>query len=113
MASYQSKELRFTLLSICQDLKKKYVDEQTLLNGDKEANSVRLSELNDLIKDEEIKRLKWKNENIRRRHNYFPFILNLLGVLGKKGLLKDLTERAKEKKKAKIARAEEEKKKRE
>merc|ERR1712154_698785 len=113
MASYQSKELLFTLLSICQDLKKKYVDEQTLLNGDKEANSVRLSELNDLIKDEEIKRLKWKNENIRRRHNYFPFILNLIGMLGKKKVLRTLTERAKEKKKAKIQRMEDEKKKRE
>ena len=48
---------------------------------------------------------------MRRRHNYFPFILNLIGVLGKKGLLKELTERAKEKKKAKLERIEAEKKK--
>merc|ERR1712157_365747 len=78
-----------------------------------ETNSARVSALEDLIKAEDEKREKWKNENIRRRHNYFPFILNLLAMLGKKGLLKDLTERAKEKKKAKIERAEEEKKKRE
>merc|ERR1711933_501923 len=98
------KELRFTLLSICQDLRKKYVDEQTLLNADKEANSVRLSELNDLIKDEEIKRLKWKNENIRRRHNYFPFILNLIGMLGKKESFADFDGESKGKKERKITK---------
>ena len=54
-----------------------------------------------------------QNENIRRRHNYFPFILNLIGMLGKKKVLRSLTERAKEKKKEKLKRMEEEKKKRE
>merc|ERR1712003_337391 len=73
----------------------------------------RLAALDELIKNEEMKRVKWKNENIRRRHNYFPFILNLIGILGKRNLLKDLTEKAKEKKKEKIKRMEEEKKKRE
>merc|ERR1712154_202212 len=113
MASYQSKELRFTLLAICKDLKTKYNQEKELLlqsNNDKN-NENRINELNELIKNEDIKRLKWKNENIRRRHNYFPFILNLIGILGKKNLLKDLTEKAKEKKKEKIKRAEDEKKK--
>lgn len=50
---------------------------------------------------------------MRRRHNYFPFILNLIGVLGKENLLRNLTEKAKEKKKEKIKRIEEEQKKRE
>lgn len=73
----------------------------------------RLSELGDLIQSEQEKKRKWTIENIRRRHNYFPFILNLIGVLGKKNLLKELTERAKEKKKQKLERLEAEKKKKE
>merc|ERR1712157_296680 len=132
MASYQSKELRFTLLSICKDLKVKYVNERRLLVNKKENKAMdvddaseyisnfpvdqideRLSALDELIKNEEMKRVKWKNENIRRRHNYFPFILNLIGILGKQKVLRSLTERAKEKKKEKIQRMEDEKKKRE
>jgi len=109
MAAYKEKELRFTLLALCGDQRIKLRKELEGCGDD----AARKAELEQAITGENEKREKWKNENIRRRHNYFPFILNLLGMLGKKGLLKDLTERAKEKKKAKIARAEEEKKKRE
>merc|ERR1712129_494690 len=98
MAAYQSKELRFTLLAVCGDLEKKFVAEKATASGP------RLSELDDLIQSEQQKKKKWTIENIRRRHNYFPFILNLIGVLGKKNLLKELTERAKEKKKQKLER---------
>eukprot|EP00483_Globobulimina_turgida_P001593 UN01595 len=99
MRSYQSKELRFTLLAICKDLKLKYNEEKSQLSGDESDDPqtvMRINELNELIKVEDIKREKWRRENIRRRHNYFPFILNLIGVLGKQNLLRDLTERAKE-----------------
>merc|ERR1712173_321601 len=71
----------------------------------------RLAALDDLIKNEEEKRIKWKNENIRRGHNYFPFILNLIRTLGEKKVLRSLTEKAKEKKKEKIKRMEDEEKK--
>merc|ERR1712048_1312084 len=73
----------------------------------------RLAALDDLIKTEEEKRIKWKNENIRRRHNYFPFILNLIRILGEKKVLRSLTDKAKEKKKEKIKRMEDEQKKQE
>eukprot|EP00484_Ammonia_sp_Unknown_P020702 CAMPEP_0197022970 /NCGR_PEP_ID=MMETSP1384-20130603/3759_1 /TAXON_ID=29189 /ORGANISM="Ammonia sp." /LENGTH=358 /DNA_ID=CAMNT_0042451103 /DNA_START=35 /DNA_END=1111 /DNA_ORIENTATION=+ len=131
MASYQSKELRFTLLAICKDLKMKHEEEKTLLLNKKKDQSMevdgndyinnfpvdqidsRVSELDDLIKNEDAKREKWRTENIRRRHNYFPFILNLIGILGQQNLLRDLADKAKEKKQEKIKRVEEEKKKRE
>jgi len=119
MAAYQSKELRFTLLAVCKDLESKFKAEQKAItekkeagNGDQEMDA-RLSELEDLIQSEQEKKRKWTIENVRRRHNYFPFILNLIGVLGQKGLLKDLTEKAKEKKKEKLERMEAEKKKKE
>lgn len=81
MASYQSKELRFTLLAICKDLKIKYNLEKKLLSLKKENKNIedddnelveyinnypsdqidsRISELDDLIKNEDIKREKWR-----------------------------------------------------
>ncbi len=44
------------------------------------------------IQDEEAVRKRWKAENARRRHNYVPFIFNLLEKLADKGALKPLLE---------------------
>ena len=39
----------------------------------------------------------WKKENIRRRHNYLPFIVEMLKSLGEQGQLLEVYEKAKEK----------------
>lgn len=47
------------------------------------------------LAQEEAKRAQWKLENVRRRHNYVPFIVNFLTILAEKGELMPAVEAAK------------------
>ncbi|XP_003387076.1 PREDICTED: ubiquitin carboxyl-terminal hydrolase isozyme L5-like [Amphimedon queenslandica] len=56
--------------------------------------------LNELIRIENDKMETYRLENIRRRHNYLPLIMELLKTLAKKGRLVSLCEEAKKRKKS-------------
>jgi len=120
-------EIRFNLLALIRNLQERYVEEvkieeqrkqdmeNRLNNSGASAMDVdgldsdglrqeivqcesKIEDLNSKITAEQDKFKKWKEENIRRKHNYIPFIFNLLKKLAEKGMLPALIEAAEAKK---------------
>lgn len=63
-----------------------------LINANSEENAAEIYHLQNIIAEEEDKKRRYKIENARRRHNYTPFIVELLKILAKEGKLVPLVE---------------------
>lgn len=98
MAKYQAGEIHFNLMALVQDKLMRYRKELAALQGEGEglAGLQRATELQQLLEDEERRRSNWKKENIRRKHNYMPFIVEMLKGLANEGKLMEVYEKAKE-----------------
>ncbi|XP_071821841.1 ubiquitin carboxyl-terminal hydrolase isozyme L5-like [Apostichopus japonicus] len=77
----------------------------------KDAILSQISRYEQQIEEEDAKIERFKIENIRRKHNYLPFIMELLKILADKGALLPLVQKAKQKAEEKSKFEEEKKKK--
>ena len=97
ISEFQSDEINFNLMAVTKNKGKFAVAERDALEAKikemKETGSeateekARLQALNQVIAEEEEKAQKHTKENNRRRHNYIPFIINVLKNMAAKGVL--------------------------
>lgn len=111
MQKYCEGEIRFNLMAIVSDRKKIY--EKKISELQKQLSEVEPMETDNnslinsvqseiakyqlLLEEEQQKTKRYKIENIRRKHNYLPFIMELLKTLAEHQQLIPLVEKAKEK----------------
>lgn len=96
---YSEGEIHFNLMAIVPDRliywQKEIARLQTLSPITPDAQN-EIQRLLMLCEDEDVKRKRQKIENVRRKHNYLPLIVQLLRMLGEKGQLLPLYEKAKQ-----------------
>ncbi|ENN80940.1 ubiquitin carboxyl-terminal hydrolase isozyme L5 [Dendroctonus ponderosae] len=102
MKRYSEGEIHFNLMAIVTDRKLLYerrIEEiqKKIDAGVTDASTINmLRHYNLLIEEEEQKRNQYKIENIRRKHNYLPLIVEIMKILAREGKLMPLYEKAKE-----------------
>lgn len=98
---YSGAEIRFNLMAIVASKTEALRAQLAALP----AGDMAAAELQRQLDLEEQKRARWKAENVRRKHNYVPFIINLLREFAAKQQLLPLLEAAKDKQKQRTAAA--------
>mmetsp|Transcript_32076 Transcript_32076/g.72286 ORF Transcript_32076/g.72286 Transcript_32076/m.72286 type:complete len:213 (-) Transcript_32076:376-1014(-) len=101
---YATSEIRFNLMGLVKNKKDTLLAEQASLEQQKAALAgdaaaaaeleARLQACRRGIEVEDEKLGNWKLENMRRKHNYVPFVVNLLRILAERNQLKPMLEKA-------------------
>lgn len=101
---YSEGEIHFNLMALVSDRKLIYerkiaeIQKQMEESGmETDLQQAEIQKLKMLIADEEKKKKQYQIENIRRKHNYLPLIVELLKILAREQRLVKIYEKAKEK----------------
>ena len=92
MAKYSASETHFTLLSVCEDRRLAIEYEINFIksqlgDSNNEELTNQLVGLQNELNDENKKREFQRKENVRRRHNYIGFIMQVLKALAQSNKL--------------------------
>ncbi|KAI8761392.1 ubiquitin carboxyl-terminal hydrolase isozyme L5 [Biomphalaria glabrata] len=103
MHKYSADEIHFNLMAVVSDRKRAYAKRLQELSSlvatsglDTGEVQCEMAKLGYLIGEEDRKEQRYRIENIRRRHNYLPFIMELLKILAEGRQLLPLIEKAKQ-----------------
>jgi len=125
IAQYQTSEIRFNLMAVVKDPLEDYQKEMKEISqkiqkmkkeganiAELEAAEMDKQDILDKIHAHEAKLNRYSIENARRRHNWFPLILELLNILAKNGKLEpaiaasqEKTKKRREAKRQRMAKA--------
>lgn len=99
MARYSASETHFALLSVCES-KTSIIEAEISTINQQISTSIdetfinmsqqNIQLLQEELGDENAKLERQLKENIRRRHNYIPFIISLIRTLASKNKLEDM-----------------------
>eukprot|EP00472_Partenskyella_glossopodia_P003844 CAMPEP_0197525220 /NCGR_PEP_ID=MMETSP1318-20131121/10694_1 /TAXON_ID=552666 /ORGANISM="Partenskyella glossopodia, Strain RCC365" /LENGTH=324 /DNA_ID=CAMNT_0043078415 /DNA_START=36 /DNA_END=1010 /DNA_ORIENTATION=- len=109
---YSQKEIRFNLLAIVKNRQEVFSEEIKKLQaslskgeGDEAKIKAGIEDYEGKINQEKQKFKKWEEENVRRKHNFVPFVFNLLKELAQNGKLDKVVEVAQKKAEARMEAA--------
>jgi len=91
-------ELKTSGINVPLDIVSHLPSDLSELSARVEAIDGEIDSLRHKLEQEQEKFRQWKMENIRRRHNYVPFFVNLLKILAEKGQLAPLIQMAQQRK---------------
>lgn len=103
MQQYSADEIQFNLMAVVQDklpiYKRKLAELEQQVNTGMVTDTleIQLSELTHRVTEEETKRRAYDVENIRRKHNHLPLIVEILKKLSSQSKLMPLVAQAKKK----------------
>lgn len=103
MQQYSEGEIQFNLMAVIEDKMPEYKAKLAELEQQlgsamlTDTLELQIAELRSLISDQEGKMQAYKVENIRRKHNHLPLIMEIMKKLASQGKLMALTKQAKEK----------------
>jgi len=92
IAKYASAQLLFNLMALIRD--RRVVLNDSLAKAEAAGNEQVCAQLTQQLAEENEKRRMWAEENVRRKHNYIPFIVATLHLLAQRKKLKGLVHQA-------------------